>query len=52
MTSHYDARKKYRALMLKVITHNIMLICYVRSGFLQSKPGTFSSLFFPMRTKH
>ena len=41
-----------RALMLKVITHNIMLICNVRSGFLQSKPGTFSSLFFPMRTKH
>ena len=26
-----------RALMLKVITHNIMIICYVRWGFLQSR---------------
>ena len=30
-----------RALMLKVITHNIMIICYVRWGFLQSIPDTF-----------
>ncbi len=28
-----------RALMLKVITHNIMIICYVRWGFLQSRSG-------------
>ena len=31
-----------RALMLKVITHNIMIICYVLWGFLQSMSGTFS----------
>ena len=33
-----------RALMLKVITHNIMIICYVLWGFLQSKPVPFSDL--------
>ena len=30
-----------RALMLKVITHNIMIICYVLWGFLQSIPVPF-----------
>ena len=30
-----------RALMLKVITHNIMIICYVLWGFLQSTPDPF-----------
>ena len=32
-----------RALMLKVITHNIMIICYVLWGFLQSTPDPFKS---------
>ena len=32
-----------RALMLKVITHNIMIVCYVQWGFLQSTPDPFFS---------
>ncbi len=33
------------ALMLKVITHNIMIICSAGRGFLQSNPDTLAAPF-------